>query len=278
MNSQIIQGDSAEIMQKLIEADEKVDLILTDPPYNLNKDFGNKSDSLPLDDFLSWSRDRIEQCRDLLSDDGSILWFGIHHYIGFLQVAMYEVGLKYRRTNIWHYRNGFSRSKKAPGNEYEPFLWFSKSDKKWTYNVDDVRIPYKSTERLKNPVWYKTSSGARKQWVPNALGAMRGDIWEFPTLAGKRYAGERTDHPTQKPETLFTELVRAYCPKAEDGKYEGTVLDPFLGSGTTAAVCERLNQQGHRITYIGIELEKKWTEVAKNRIEAIKAEPEIPLI
>lgn len=278
MTSRVIQGDSAEIMAALIASGEEFDLILTDPPYNLNKDFGNDSDSRPLDEFLSWARGRIDQCRDLLSDDGSLLWFGIHHYIGYLQVAMYESGLKYRRMNIWHYKNGFSRSKKAPGNEYEPFLWFSKSDKKWTYNVDDVRIPYKSTDRLKNPVWYKTASGERKQWIPNSRGAMRGDIWEFPTLAGKRFADERTEHPTQKPESLFTELVRAYCPKASDGMLEGKVLDPFLGSGTTAAVCERLNQEGHRITYVGIELEQRWTEVALKRIAEIQTTPQLPLV
>ena len=46
---------------------------------------------------------------------------------------MYELGLYYKRTNIWYYENGFSRSKKVPQGQYEPFLWFSKSDKKWTY-------------------------------------------------------------------------------------------------------------------------------------------------
>lgn len=59
----------------------QVDLVLTDPPYNLNKDFGNDSDKLPLDVFLATTRKRICLCRDLLKDSGSILWFGIHHYI-----------------------------------------------------------------------------------------------------------------------------------------------------------------------------------------------------
>ena len=87
---------------------------------------------------------------------------------------MYEAGLYYRRMNIWYYENGFSRTSKAPLAQYEPFLWFSKSKTKWTYNVDDVRIPYKSEERLKNPVYYKNAKGERKVWKPNPLGAMRG--------------------------------------------------------------------------------------------------------
>ena len=61
-----------------------VDLVLTDPPYNLNKDFGNNSDKLSLDEFLEISKKRIELCRDLLTPTGSLIWFGIHHYIGFI--------------------------------------------------------------------------------------------------------------------------------------------------------------------------------------------------
>jgi DNA modification methylase len=266
----VICGDSDVILKKMVDEHVKVDLVLTDPPYNLNKDFGNDSDCLSLPDFISVSRKRIGLCKELLSDNGSIIWFGIHHYICFIQTIMYEEGLFYRRLNIWYYENGFSRSQKAPLTQYEPFLWFSKSPKNWTYNVDDVRIPYKSTERLKNPVWYKDSKGERKKWEPNPLGAMRGDVWAFPTLAGKAYEKERTSHPTQKPESLITEIIKAFCPKNKDGFYEGTILDPFHGSGTLGVCCEKLNRQGNKIKWIGIELEKKWCDIAEERLKNIK--------
>ncbi len=270
--SGVICGDSDKILSELHEQGVKVDLILTDPPYNLNKDFGNKSDSLELPEFLRLSRQRISMCRDLLKPEGSIIWFGIHHYIGFIQTIMYEAGLFYKRLNIWHYENGFCRSRKTPMTQYEPFLWFSKSQKKWTYNVDDVRVPYKSQERLKSPVYYTASDGTRKKWEPNPLGAMRGDVWSFPTLAGSLYKNERTEHPTQKPESLITELIKAFCPKNKDGIYEGTILDPFHGSGTLGVCCEKLNAQGHKISWIGIELEKKWCDVALHRLEKIRTE------
>lgn len=265
----VICGDSDIILQDMLDSGVKVDLVLTDPPYNLNKDFGNNSDKLSLDEFLYVTQRRIELCRDLLNDTGSILWFGIHHYIGYIQVIMYQCGLSYRRMNIWYYENGFSRVTTAPLTQYEPFLWFSKSHKKWTYNVDDVRIPYKSTERLKNPVYYKNSKGERLKWEPNPLGAMRGDVWEFPTLAGKLYKDEKTQHPTQKPEALITELIKAYCPKNKNGCYDGVILDPFHGSGTLGVCCEKLNKQGHHIRWIGIELEKKWCDIATERLKRI---------
>ena len=129
-------------MAKMLEEGIRFDLICTDPPYNLNKDFGNDNDNLELNDFLSITEKRIAVCRDLLNPDGSLVWFGIHHYIGFIQAIMYNAGLFYRRMNIWYYENGFSRSNKSPQTQYEPFLWFSKSQKKWTFNADDVRAPY----------------------------------------------------------------------------------------------------------------------------------------
>lgn len=269
MESQLIHGDADLLLPQMIAEKAPFDLILTDPPYNIGKDFGNSSDRLSLDDYLAVSRKRIEMCRDLLTRDGSLVWFGIHSFIGFLQAIMYELGLHYRRMNIWHYENGFSRTTRSPLTQYEPFLWFSKSDKVWTYNTDDVRVPYKSSERLKNPVYYHNSKGEKIPWRPNPKGAMRGDIWRFPTLAGDHFKNERTEHPAQKPECLITELIRAFCPKDDEGRYSGSILDPFHGSGTVGVCCEKLNRQGHRIRWVGIEIEEKWHKTAQRRLAGI---------
>lgn len=263
------QGDCDEVMHQMIKENMKFDLILTDPPYNLNKDFGNNSDSLPIDKFISTNRTRINLCHKLLNVCGSLIWFGIHRYIGFLQVLMYEEKMFYRGMNIWFYENGFSRSKKSPATQYEPFLWFSNSNNCWIYNADDVRVPYKSTDRLKTPVYYKDKKGNKKEWTANPAGALRGDIWAYPTLAGKNFAKERTPHPTQKPENLITELIKAYCPKDSEGRYSGTILDPFHGSGTLGVCCEKLNREGHKIKWIGLELEQRWVDVTNERLEKI---------
>jgi DNA modification methylase len=265
--NRIYNADSDVLLSEMVSKGLKFDLILTDPPYNLKKDFGNGSDNLPLPEFLEITKKRIALCRELLTDTGSIIWFGIHNYIGFIQVIMYDIGLHYRRMNIWRYENGFSRTSTSPSPQYEPFLWYSKSAKKWSYNADDVRVPYKSTERLKNPVYYKGKNGERKVWEPNPKGALRGDIWEYPTLAGSLYKNERTSHPTQKPVALFIDLIRAFCPKSENSNYLGTILDPFHGSGTLGVCCELLNKEGHEISWIGIEIEKQWCDIALERIK-----------
>lgn len=155
----IINGNSDNVLDKLIGMGIKYDLVLTDPPYNIFKDFGNKSDCLPFDEFLEVTEERLIKLKQLLTPTGAIIWFGIHDYIGFIQVLMHKVGLNYRRMNIWHYENGFSRSTKEPATHYEPFLWYSNDKKQWTYNVDEVRVPYKSTDRLKSPVTYYDKDG-----------------------------------------------------------------------------------------------------------------------
>lgn len=264
----IINGDCDKVLDDLLQAGMKYDLILTDPPYNVGKDFGNDSDKLPLNVFLEGMYRRIDKLKELLSDHGSIIWFGIHDYLCYIQVYMYQTGLHYRRMNIWHYENGFSRSTKEPATHYEPFLWFSKDSRMWTYNVDEVRVPYKSTKRLKTPVRYKDKGGNMKEWKPSEKGAMRSDVWDFPTLAGKAFAKERTEHPSQKPEALINELIKAFCPM-RNGKFDGAVLDPFFGSGTLGVCSEKLNSKGNRIRWTGIEIEKRWCETAQQRLNGI---------
>lgn len=97
---------------------------------------------------------------------------------------------------------------------------------------------------------------------------MRSDIWDFPTLAGKRFENERTEHPTQKPESLISELIKAFCPM-KSGIYTGKILDPFHGSGTLGVCCEKLNLQGNNIKWTGIELEEKWCDIARQRLNNI---------
>lgn len=271
MNGTIIHGDCDAVMQNFIGEGRKFDLILTDPPYNIGKDFGNSSDMLSPEEFLDKTFSRSIAYRKLLTENGSLLIFSGHLYVFAVHNMLMDVGLHYRRMNIWLYSNGMSRQTREPVTTYEPFLWFSKSDKEWTYNVDDVRIPYKSAERVKSPVFKKNKKGEKVAWTPNPKGAKRSDVWECPILSGKLYANERTEHPTQKPEKLITELIKAFCPKNSNGQYIGRILDPFHGSGTLGVCCEKLNAQGHNIEWVGIELEQKWCRVAQSRLDTIKS-------
>lgn len=263
-----ICGNSDLICKELLEGGMKFDLILTDPPYNVGKNFGNKEDRKSPEEYYSLMKERMSIYAKLLTDNGSIVSFSGKPCFCYIQMAMYEAGLHYRHLSVWQYDNGTSRSVNEPKQAFDPFLWCSKNDNDFTYNVDAVRVPYKSTERVKNPVYKKRADGSIYAWTPNPLGAMRNDVWAFPTLAGKLYQDERTEHPTQKPEALITELVKAHCPIV-DGKFCGRILDPFHGSGTLGVCCEKLNKSGHDIEWLGIELEQKWVDVANKRLLTI---------
>lgn len=68
------------------------------------------------------------------------------------------------------------------------------------------------------------------------------------------------------------DMIRAFCPKNKEGYYQGTILDPFHGSGTLGVCCEKLNREGHQIRWIGIELEACWNRIAQARLDAVLTE------
>ena len=135
---------------------------------------------------------------------------------------------------------------------YEPLLWFSKSN---NYIYHDIREPYKSQERLKHKI---IKNG--KVWQPNPDGRMVGDIWDFPTLAGRRFKDEKVNHPTQKPLSISRRIIKYFSNEND------LVVIPFAGSGSecVAAVLENRN-------YLGFELNSEYISIANGRIDqAIK--------
>jgi DNA modification methylase len=167
---------------------------------------------------------------------------------------MYEMGLEYRRQIIWNYENGWSKYRRSPACHYEPILWFAKSADS-TFHV--IREPYKSQARLRHPI---TKNG--KLWTPNPDGKQGGDVWRFPTLAGRRFAEERTEHPTQKPLPLSRRLIGHFSNPND------LVVVPFVGSGSE---CVAAVETGRR--FIGSEINKRYVEIARARIA--DASPEL---
>jgi len=247
----IYLDDCISFMQQLNA--ESVDLIIADPPYNLKKNFGNKSDHWnDVESWLSWSKQWIDECIRILRPTGSVFIYGIHHYICYIHCYLYEKGLHYRRQIIWYYENGFS-SYKTLNAFYEPILWFSKTDD-FTYH--EIREPYKSQERLKNKI---TKNG--KIWKPNPDGRLAGDVWYFPTLAGKRFALEKADHPTQKPLALCDRIVRHFSNEGD------LVFVPFAGSGSECVSCLINNRN-----FLATEINPTYIQIAGERMREIQKE------
>lgn len=240
-------GDTLELLRSL--PDGCAALVIADPPYNLGPDFKVGKQWSRDEQWLPWCRQWLAECSRVLADDGNVFVYGIHHYLCYLQVAMYELDLKYRRQIVWHYENGWAGYTKTLAAHYEPILWFSKTDK-FTYHP--IREPYKSTERLKHRI---TKNG--KVWEPHPEGRLAGDVWKFPVLAGRRFRDERVDHPTQKPLALTNRIVRHFSDAGD------LVVVPFAGSGT-----ECVSAKAHGRHFTSVDINPAYVEIALQRLES----------
>jgi DNA modification methylase len=239
-------GDAVAFMRGLPEG--CAPLIIADPPYSVDKDFGIGIRFGDLDSWLSWSKEWLAEAVRILHPQGNIFVYAIHHSACFLQCCLYDLGLAYRRQIIWYYENGWSRYTSGPACHYEPILWFAKSPSS-TYHT--IREPYKSVARLKHKI---TKNG--KVWTPNPEGRQAGDVWHIPTLAGKRFAPERENHPTQKPLLLCERLVKHFSNPGD------LVFVPFAGSGSECVAAARLGRR-----YLGAELNPEYVKIAQGRLE-----------
>lgn len=230
----IICGDSLIELQNI--PDKSINLIVTDPPYNLNKDYGNNQDKLEFDEYLLFSRKWLTEAKRVLKDDGTIYVFMGMRYISYIyDILEKELGMYFNSWITWFYTQGVGKTK-GFSPRHDDILMFTKNIKKFTFNLDSIRVPQK---------YYRS--------VNNMRGANPGNVWEFSHM---HYCNKnRKKHPTQKPEGLYERMILASSNEGD------TILDPFLGSGTLLRVCQQTNRNG-----IGIEINPEYVEMAKERL------------
>lgn len=234
ISMQLLLGDVLDRIKEI--EDKSVDLIVTDPPYNLNKNYGNTKDNLLHNDYIEFTRKWVKEAHRVLKKDGTIYIFMGMKYISYLYIILEEeLGMKFNSWITWYYTQGIGK-KKGFSPRHDDILMFNKSDK-FKFNLDNIRVPQK---------YYRS--------INNMRGANPGNVWEFSHI---HYCNEnRKKHPTQKPEALFERMILASSDKGD------TVLDCFLGSGTSARVCQQLGRN-----FIGIELNEEYMNLAKERLK-----------
>jgi DNA modification methylase len=241
------QGDCLQLLRSLPSSSAQ--LIIADPPYNIGPKFGVTKEWIHDPTWLDWCTDWMSEAERILTDDGNLFIYGIHHYLCMIHVRLYEMGLSYRRQIIWHYENGFSSHRRNLATHYEPILWFSKNPDSY---FREIREPYKSTDRLRHKI---TKNG--KEWTPHPDGRLAGDVWSFPTLAGRRFRDEKVDHPTQKPLSLTDRIV---CHFSEP---ESLVVVPFAGSGTECVSAHRNGRD-----FWASEIKPEYVALTRSRLRA----------
>lgn len=221
---------------------ESVALTVTSPPYNIGKEYERE---VPVAEYVEWSAKWIAGVHRATSPEGSF-WLNLGYvavpgkakampipYLLWNRIPFYLL-----QEVVWSYGAGVAaRRSYSPRNE--KFLWYVKDPENYTFNLDDVRDPdVKYPNQKKN--------GKLKC---NPLGKNPTDVWAFPkvTSGANRSSPERTAHPAQFPEAVIERIILASSRPGD------IVLDPFVGSGTTAVVARRLG----RYT-IGFELNEAY--------------------
>ena len=258
-NGMLFTGNSLQWLKSL--QDESIDMIFADPPYNIKKADWDKFDSQ--EEYIKWSLQWISEASRILKPTGSLYICGFSEILADLKhpAMRYFSGCKWL---IWHYRNKANLGNDW-GRSHESILHLRKT-KKFALNVDEIRIPYGS-HTLKYPTHppsessqYSNGKKTNPVWTPNPLGAKPKDVFEVPTTCTGM--GEKTKHPTQKPEELLRKLVLA------SSKVGDVILDPFSGSGTTLVVAEQLQR-----LWIGCEMNEEYNSWAINRIDHVCQQP-----
>lgn len=232
-----IEIKTGDILEKIKEIpDSSVDLIVTDPPYNLNKNYGNNHDSLEFSEYLDFSRKWLKEADRVLKPDGTVYIFMGMRLISYIyNILESEMGYFFNSWIVWHYTQGIGK-KVGFSPRHDDILMFTKSEK-FKFNLDDVRIPQK---------YYRS--------VNNMRGANPGNVWEFSHV---HYCSKgRTAHPTQKPEGLYERMILASSNEGD------TVLDPFSGSGTALRVCQQTGRN-----CIGIEINPDYVFMTEERLK-----------
>ena len=245
----IVFGDALKVLKSI--PDGSVDLVFADPPYNMSKKQGlgwkyskhitmqEEWDMFSKDDFFKFNKEWIAECLRVLKQGGSLWVSGSFHniyQIGFI-LQQFHPEIKINNSIVWYKPNAQPNiTCRFFTESTEHLIWASKNGqgKKWKFN-------------------YKFTKEAIEDQI-NPKGKQTRNVWSIPLTPKKeKWAGP---HPTQKPIELLRRIILS-CTNEGD-----TVLDPFVGSGTTSVVANSYKRNS-----IGIELNDKYKDIIKKRLQ-----------
>lgn len=256
LEGRVIAGDIFEVAKYLPSA--FVDLLVLDPPYNLTRTFnGARFDRKGQDDYRNWFRELIDALLHVMKPDATV--YVCSDWRTSMSIApILEAKFRVRNRITWE--RGKGRGAKANWKNNSEDIWFCTRSARYRFNVDAVKLkrrvlaPYKADGRPKD--WYHESGGAFRLTHPSNIWTdVTVPFWSMP---------ENTDHPTQKPEKLIAKLLLASSQAGD------LVFDPFLGSGTTVVVAEKLSRR-----WCGVDIDETYLCWALKRLAAAKREPRI---
>ena len=251
-----ILGNTLEILSLLPE--NSVDLLIVDPPYNLDKDFhGNKFKETSGEIYEEYTENWIKLVKPVLKKNATI--YVCCDWLSSSQIFIVLDKYFHVQNRItWQREKG--RGALANWKNGMEDIWFATNSNKYTFNVEAVKVrrsviaPYKEDGKPKD--WEETKEGRFRNTYPsNFWDDISIPYWSMP---------ENTAHPTQKPEKLLAKLILASSNEGD------IVLDPFLGSGSTSVTAKKLGRH-----YIGIEQNEQYCVWAEKRLHMAETDKTI---
>lgn len=242
--NKVYLGDCIEIMGEL--PDESVDLIFADPPFNIGIKYDNYSDNKSYDSYHEWSDKWIIETFRILKKNGSIYVAIGDEFAAEINIILKKTGYNFRNWIVWYYTFGQNQKKKF-NRSHTHILYFTKDKEIFTFNADKIRIP--SARQLV----YNDKRANPKGKIPD-------DVWQFSRVCGT-FKERVREHPCQMPENILERIIKTSSLEGD------TILDPFGGTGTTAAVAKRLGRN-----FITIDISEKYIEVIEKRLKGENAE------
>ena len=265
-NGEILVGDALKLLDTLDA--NSFQTIIADPPY-FQVLLDEKWDNLwhSPDDYLDWTLQWMRSCRRVLKSDGLIYIFGQlgkREHVWLHLCSLLAKEMQFHDMIVWDRAVGYNERYDSFTPQYEMVLVLRHAPNSTPYfNKDAVRLPY-NEEKIKSYLKDKRYKDKEARETHLRKGKYATNILRVPSLKGS--SKEKIGHPSQKPIDLISHLVHSSSRK------DDWVLDPFLGSGTTAAAAESLGRK-----WIGIESNPAYVEMARERIESIIARPELAL-
>ena len=254
--NRVLLGDSFALLKLLPH--RSVDLLIADPPYNLSKDYsGARFSRMAEADYAAWTARWLDLCLPLLKPGASV-YVCCDWRSGLVIGPLLEKRFRLRNRITWQRERG--RGARANWKSAMEDIWFATVSEDYCFHPERVRqrrrvlAPYREGGAPKD--WEETEAGRFRNTAPS-------NFWDDITVPFWSMR-ENTPHPTQKPEKLMAKLILA---SSEPGDL---ILDPFLGSGSSAAAARKLGRR-----FVGIEENARYCAWALKRLELAETDKAI---
>lgn len=242
----VLNGDCLDILAQI--PDNSVDMCFADPPFNLEKKYTSYKDQKPINEYLDWCKIWLQELVRVTKPTGSIFVHNIPKWLTYYATILNDIAY-FRHWIAWDAMSNPVGKTLLPA--HYGVLFYTKELK--DYKFYEIRAPHKRCRVCSN--YLKDYGGKKDQMHP--FGALVSDVWT--DLHRIRHNKRRDEHPCQLPIPVLERIVLMSTDPGD------IVLDPFLGTGTTAIAAKTLGRN-----YIGIDLDAEYVEIAQQKLSRVQ--------